>query len=409
MTGITLYNIADRVLNRPLLIHPMKAELILHVLEGRLPLEGADLGPLSPEASRFAGAMSASRTFKIDGGVAIVSVVGSLVNRGAWIGAYSGATSYEGLAKQIGDAAADPAVKAIILDLDSPGGEATGMATVAAAVRDFASVKPIIAVVNDMACSAAYGIASQATEIVVSPTSVVGSIGVVLTHLDRSGELQSKGIKPTLIYAGAHKVDGNPFGPLSDAVKSDLQVEVAKFYDQFVSLVAQGRGDRLTEQHARATEARVFIGQEAIDRGLADRMASFDAVLASLQGKPARPSGNPTKGNKAMSGENHITQEAHDAAEAAKVAASWSRAIADLNRSRGLAPVDQPSEGGGGSGLSPTWARAIQSANASIGVQSSPECERAANPPKTGAAAMWSKSVAEANAWMKATGGTGRA
>lgn len=314
LRGPSLAHIADRILNRPLLIHPMKAELILHVLEGRLPLEGADLGPLSPEASRFAGAMSASRTFKIDGGVAIVSVVGSLVNRGAWIGAYSGATSYEGLAKQMGDAAADPAVKSIVLDLDSPGGEATGMFTLAAKVAEVAKEKRVVAVVNDMACSAAYGIASQATEIVVSPTSVVGSIGVVLTHLDRSGELQSKGIKPTLIFAGSHKVDGHPFGPLSDAVRADLQAEVAKFYDQFVSLVAQGRGDRLTEQHARATEARVFIGQEAIDRGLADRMASFDAVLASLQGKPARPSGTSSKGNKAMSGENHITQEAHDAA-----------------------------------------------------------------------------------------------
>lgn len=317
LRGPSLAHIADRILNRPLLIHPMKAELILHVLEGRLPLEGADLGSLSPDASRFAGAISASRTFKIDGGVAIISVLGSLVNRGAWIGAYSGATSYEGIAKQLGDAAADPNVKAILLDLDSPGGEATGMFTLAAKVAEVAKDKPVVAVVNDMAASAAYGIASQATEIVVSPTSVVGSVGVVLTHLDRSGELQSKGIKPTLIYAGSHKVDGNPFGPLSDAVKADLQAEVAKFYDQFVSLVGAGRGDRLTEQDARATEARVFIGQEAIDKGLADRMASFDAVLASLQSKTARPSGNSGKGNRSMSGENHITQEAHNAAVSA--------------------------------------------------------------------------------------------
>lgn len=313
--GPSLAHIADRLLNRPLLIHPMKAELILHVLEGRIPLGDATLAPLSPDASRFSGEMSASRTFRIEGGVAIISVVGSLVNRGAWIGAYSGTTSYEGLAKQVGDAAADPKVKAIILDLDSPGGEATGMFTLAAKVAEVAKVKPVVAVVNDMAASAAYGIASQATEIVVTPTSVVGSIGVVLTHLDRSGELQSKGIKPTLIYAGSHKVDGNPFGPLSDAVKADLQMEVAKFYDQFVGLVAQGRGDRLTEQGARATEARVFIGQDAIDRGLADRMASFDAVLASLQS--SKPGGfvGPKSGGRRMADDtNTVTQEAHVAA-----------------------------------------------------------------------------------------------
>lgn len=312
--GASLIHIADRVIGRPLLIHPTKAEVILHVLEGRIPIEGA-LAPLGPEANRFVGrSETRGGTTLVDGGVAIISVVGSLVNRGAWIGARSGMTSYEGLAAQLRDARSDPRVKSAILDLDSPGGEATGMFALAAAVREFAADKPIIAVVNDMAASAAYGLASQATEIVVSPTSIVGSIGVVLTHLDRSGELAGKGIKPTLIYAGRHKVDGNPFGPLSEGVKADLQAEVAKFYDQFVSLVAQGRGEKLTEMDARATEARTFIGQEAVDRGLADRVASFDAVLASLQSQQPPRAGTATKGTRSMSGENTITQEAHTAA-----------------------------------------------------------------------------------------------
>lgn len=324
--GASLIHIADRVLNRPLLLHPTKAEVILHVLEGRIPLEGM-LAPLGPEASRFAGsAVTRGGTTMIENGVAIISVVGSLVNRGAWLGARSGMTSYEGLAAQVKDAKNDPKVKSVIIDLDSPGGEATGMFSLAAAVRDLAAVKPVVAVVNDMAASAAYGIASAASEIVVSPTSIVGSIGVVLTHLDRSGELAAKGIKPTLIYAGRNKVDGNPFGPLSDAVKADLQAEVAKFYDQFVGLVALGRGDRLTEQDARATEARTFIGQEAIDRGLADRMASFDAVLASLQSQTPNPkkapAGGATTGGRKMADETTapaagITQEAHQAAVAA--------------------------------------------------------------------------------------------
>lgn len=317
--GASLVHIADRVLGRPLLLHPTKAEVILHVLEGRIPLEGM-LAPLGPEANRFTGSWTGpdgkSRTYKTENGVAIVSIIGSLVNRGAWIGAYSGMTSYEGISKQLGDAAADPKVHSILLDIDSPGGEATGMFSLASKVREIAAVKPVTALVNDMAASAAYGIASQATEIVVSPTSIVGSIGVVLTHLDRSGELATRGVKPTLIYAGRHKVDGNPFGPLSDAVKADLQTEVAKFYDQFVSLVAQGRGDRLTEQDARATEARTYLGQEAVDRGLADRVASLEAVLSSLQSETPR-AGTARKGTRTMSGENTITQEAHTAAVAA--------------------------------------------------------------------------------------------
>jgi signal peptide peptidase SppA len=318
--GPTLVRIAERVLGRPLLIHPQKAEIILHVLQGRIAVDASDLAPLSPDANRFAGNnVTQSGTALRQNGVAIIPVIGSLVNRGAWIGASSGMTSYEGLSAQLSDAFNDPNVHTLLLDIDSPGGEATGMFSLAAKVREVAKSKRVVAVVNDMAASAAYGIASAADEIVVSPTSLVGSIGVVLTHLDRSGELAAKGIRPTLIYAGRHKVDGNPFGPLSDAVMADLQVEVAKFYDQFVGLVAQGRGDRLTEDSARATEARTFLGQEAIDRGLADRMASFDAVLESLQSqKPPRP-GQGKRGGRTMADQMTtpaagVSLEAHTAA-----------------------------------------------------------------------------------------------
>lgn len=329
--GASLVHIADRVIGRPLLLHPTKAEVILHVLEGRIPLEGM-LAPLGPEANRFTGEprgfIGRTPTYQFDGGVATITIVGSLVNRGAWIGAYSGMTSYEGIAAQLDRAMADKQVKAILLDIDSPGGEATGMFSLAAKVREVSAVKPVVAVVNDMAASAAYGIASQATEVVVSPTSIVGSIGVVLTHLDRSGELAAKGVKPTLIFSGSHKVDGHPFGPLSDAVRADLQAEVAKFYDQFVGLVAQGRGDRLTEQDARATEARTFLGQEAVDRGLADRVASFGAVLASLQSETPL-AGAAKKGTRTMSGDNTITQEAHTAAVAAARAEGHAAGLAE--------------------------------------------------------------------------------
>jgi signal peptide peptidase SppA len=284
-SGPILMHIAERVLNRPLLMHPAKAEIILHVLEGRLPLGGSGLEPLSPEANRFLGSSTRpdgrERKYRVRDGTAIVPVVGSLVNRGGWIGANSGMTSYEGLSAQLREAESDPDVSSILLDIDSPGGEATGMFAVAEQVRLVGQTKPVTAFVNDMAASAAYGIASAANEIVVSPTSVVGSIGVVMTHMDRSRQMERQGVKPTLIYAGRHKVDGNPFGPLSEDVQADLQAEVSRFYDQFVSLVDRGRAG-MTEQAIRATEARTYIGQDAIERGLADRMASLDEVLNDL-------------------------------------------------------------------------------------------------------------------------------
>lgn len=298
MSSTFLARIADQVLNRPLLIHPSKAETIFGVLEGRITISGPDAEKLlpEPEASRFKGGYrrpsgESTRYTRISGDTALVSITGSLVNRGAWIGAYSGLTSYEGIGAQIDEIADDRSIRHVAIDIDSYGGEATGMDGLAAKIRALRRTKYVVAIVNDVAASAGYGIASAADEIVVSPTSIVGSIGVVMLHLDRSGELQSKGIRPTLIHAGAKKVDGNPFGPLPENVRADMQKDVMAFYDQFLAAVEAGRGKRrLSAEKARKTEADTFIGQEAISLGLADRMASLDEVLADLS-RPNRAAG----------------------------------------------------------------------------------------------------------------------
>jgi len=303
-----LHHLADRLLNTPLLIHPAKAEVLLAVLAGRIGVD-ADLG-IGPDidATRFVGSArrdsGRSALTRATNGVAIVPVLDTLVNRGAWLDSRSGLTSYEGIGAQIRDAAADPEVHAILLDVSSSGGEAAGMSGVADLIRAVRQTKPVVAFVNDMAASAAYGIASAAEEIVVSPTSLLGSIGVLMIHADRSGELAAKGIKPTLIFAGSHKVDGNPFEPLSDGVRADLQASVDAHYDQFVGLVAAGRGDRLTMDAARATKARTFIGADAVARGLADRIATFDEVLAGLSRKEPTAGRTRTGGTRMNSSEN---------------------------------------------------------------------------------------------------------
>ncbi|RWD33924.1 MAG: S49 family peptidase [Mesorhizobium sp.] len=286
----SLIHIADRVLNRPLLITHDKAQVVLSVLAGRI---GVD----APEASRFEGssvvedATGARRgvPYRVANGVAIITITGSLVNRGAWIGASSGLTSYEGIGHQLKSVGADPAVHAVILDLHSPGGEAVGAFETAALVRELAKVKRTAAIVNGMAASAAYAIASGASEIVTTETGVSGSIGVVLLHADFSRQLDREGITPTLIHAGAHKVDGNPFEPLSADVRDDLQAEVNAFYDAFLASVAKGRGNRLTAAAARKTEARTFIGQAAVNAGVADRVGTFESLLSELS--RATPSG----------------------------------------------------------------------------------------------------------------------
>jgi signal peptide peptidase SppA len=203
------------------------------------------------------------------------------LNRGAWVGASSGLISYEGFKVQVAAAARDPNTKAILLDLESPGGEAIGAFEAAAAVREAAKSKTVVAVANGMAASAAYAIASAASRVVVPPTGMVGSIGVVMMHLDFSKYLEGEGVKPTLIFAGAHKVDGNPYEPLPESVRAEWQQEVDSFYQQFVATVAAGRRG-LSDQGIRSTEARMFKGDAAVAAGLADSVGTFEEVLADL-------------------------------------------------------------------------------------------------------------------------------
>lgn len=281
-----LAHLADRVLNRPLLITPDKAQVILSVLGGRIGVDAP-----APQADRFEGSRviadeqgrpSRYSDYPIKDGVGIISIVGSLVNRGAWVGASSGLVSYEGIKHQIKDAIANPQVRSVLLDIQSPGGEAIGAFETAAMVRELSAAKQTVAVVNGMAASAGYAIASGAGEIVTTETGVVGSIGVVLLHADYSRWLANEGIKPTLIFAGSHKVDGNPYEPLPDDVRADLQAEVDALYQAFLSTVAKGRGKRMTTERARKTEARTFIGAAAVETGLADRVGSFESALAEL-------------------------------------------------------------------------------------------------------------------------------
>lgn len=289
-----LAHIADRLLNTPLLITPEKAQVIAAVLGGRIGLD---------ELSRFEGSpvvIDAQgnpkvQPFNVKDGTAIITIAGSLVNRGAWVGASSGLTSYEGIQHQLKTALADPAIKNVILDINSPGGEAIGAFETAAMVRELAAKKPVTAIVNGMAASAAYAIASGASEIVTTESGVSGSIGVISLHVDQSRALENEGLKPTLIFAGAHKADGNPFGPLPDAVKADFQARVDSIYAQFLKTVEAGRGASLTTEKARATEARTLIGQAAVDAGLADAVGTFESVLADLS-RGARRSTTSMKG-----------------------------------------------------------------------------------------------------------------
>ena len=325
-----LMHIAERVLNRPLLLTPDKAQVVLSVITNRSNLPVASRFEGEPIARDEEGRLTGKPYSMTQNGIAIISILGSLVNRGAWIGAQSGLISYEGLTHQVKTAMSDDNVQSVVLDIQSPGGEAVGCFELAAQVRQLAAKKKVIAVVNGMACSAVYAIAAAASEIVTTETGICGSIGVVLLHTDFSRQLDLNGIKPTIIHAGAHKADANSLEPLTDTVKADLQAEVDVLYGMFLKHVAKGRGNRLTIAAAKRTEARTFIGEAAVTAGLADRLGTFDSVIDELSRAKALGLAKPKQirtgsklmddqNNAALSGEvlqadNQMSLEAHNQA-----------------------------------------------------------------------------------------------
>lgn len=275
-------HLLDR-LGRPLLVMPEKLNIILAGLGQRIGVDVSQFDALSQfEMNRFVGRKSDHGGYRITSqGVAVISILGTLVNRGAWVGASSGLTSYEGLVHQLKEARKDTNVRGILLDMDTPGGEASGCFEVPELIREIRRHKPVFAFAGDMACSAGYAIASAANEIWTTRTGLVGSIGVVMVHMDRSAQLAEEGLKPTIIRSGARKVDGNPYEPLPKSVRDRLQAEADALRETFIATVVAGRPS-LSADAVRDTEAAVFTGAQALSAGLVDGIGTFDQVVETM-------------------------------------------------------------------------------------------------------------------------------
>ncbi len=267
-----LPHLAARLFGVPLAIHRPKLDVILSVLGARVGL--ADLAaPVGyTPAARALGPPS--------GKVAVIPIHGTLVRRTSGIEAESGLASYTGIAAQLDAALASPEIAAILLDIDSPGGESGGVFDLADRIRAASEVKPIWAVANDMAFSAAYALASAAARVFVARTGGVGSIGVIAMHVDQSVKDAHDGVRYTAVFAGERKNDLNPHEPISNEAHAVLKAEVDRIYDLFVETVARHRG--LDADAVRATEAGLFFGPDAVATGLADAVGSLDDALTQL-------------------------------------------------------------------------------------------------------------------------------
>jgi signal peptide peptidase SppA len=211
----------------------------------------------------------------------VIPIYGSLVKRTVGLQVESGLTSYASIANQIDSAVADPAVSGIVLDIDSPGGEAAGVFELSRRIRAAAQQKPIWAVANDAAFSAAYAIAASAERLFITETAGVGSIGVIALHVDQSARDATDGLRYTAITAGEHKNDFSPHEPLSIQAHASLQSEVDRLYAIFTDQVAQMRG--IKPQAVRGTQAALFFGEDAVKADLADGVLSLDAAVAKMK------------------------------------------------------------------------------------------------------------------------------
>jgi signal peptide peptidase SppA len=212
--------------------------------------------------------------------VAVIGVYGTIVQREGDITEYSGGTSADSVGAAVQQAAADPRVDVILLDVDSPGGDVFGVQECGQKIFAARAQKKIVGIANSMAASAGYWLLAQCTEVVVTPGGLVGSIGVYQMHVDYSKQLEQEGVAVSLISAGDLKTAGNCYQPLTEEARASFQKMVDGYYDAFVKAVAQGRGVSPGAVRSGFGRGDVVSAKEAVAEGMADRVATFDDTLA---------------------------------------------------------------------------------------------------------------------------------
>lgn len=289
--------VASRLFNAPLMLRPEKAEMLCAALVDRLgiaKLETID-GP-SLEAAQLRLQASdwmseeepkspARRQYTIEERVARIPIEGTLVHRLGGVSPWSGMVGYDCLERVIEDAQSNKEVGAILLDINSPGGEVAGCFDFAKKLRNLGlrgGGKPIVAFANEMACSAAYAIASSCDRIYTTQTGIVGSIGVYTLMVDMTKGLQKGGIEVKMIRAGERKARGGPYEKADAETISKLEMWVDETWGIFCQHVSEGRP--LSPGAVRLMEGDWYTGPHALDVGLVDGVdtpeAIFDAVAA---------------------------------------------------------------------------------------------------------------------------------
>ena len=278
---MNLPHLAQRLFNTPLALHPRKAEVVMAALTDRFGLTRIQSMSDWDDDDDSAFTRQARDTgYDVVEGVAVIPIQGTLVQKLGTLRPYSGMTGYDGIRACFLQALNDSDVKAICLDIDSPGGEVAGCFDLADVIYASRGSKPIWAILSESAYSAAYALASAADKIIVPRTGGVGSVGVIVMHVDWSQKIKSDGLQVTIITYGDRKAESNPYEPLSDTARKAIQADIDEMGRLFVSTVSRNRG--IAERTVRDTEAACFLGADGVQLGLADQVSSPDAAFRDL-------------------------------------------------------------------------------------------------------------------------------
>lgn len=269
-------NIARAIFNTPWAIQQEKLAAMVEFVEFKL---AGGIVSADEVAKTIGGQRSASRT---SGSIAVLPLFGVISQRMNLMTDTSGGTSTEMFGASFRQALEDPNIKAVVLDVDSPGGEVFGVDELSREIYEGRKEKPVVAVANSRAASAAYWIASAASEFVVTPSGEVGSLGIFAAHTDLSAAQEKAGIKTTLISYGKYKVEGNELGPLEDDARAAMQARVNEYGEMLIKSVARNRGYSQQEVRGGFGEGRIVGAQAALKAGMVDRIATLDDTLERL-------------------------------------------------------------------------------------------------------------------------------
>lgn len=248
-------------------------------------LEIKSRGGMIPEEqlAQFGRRSEFENDYYVENGVAVFPIYGTLVHRAGGLARMSGLSGMDRMGRVFDEIMSDTSINSVILEIDSPGGQVRGLPEFADKIRTARGEKHVVAFVNTMAASGAFWLASQASEVVSSPSGVVGSVGVYMMHVNQGRKLEEAGIDVTYISAGKYKVDGNPTEPLSHSARAFLQERVDKTYAQFVEALADARSTSRKDVEENYGQGRVIDADEALKAGAIDSIETFESLMGRLQ------------------------------------------------------------------------------------------------------------------------------